>query len=103
MADSDVNSVLDSLDSIDRYLDHLEDTTGKTPEEIEIDNNKIEMVSSLLDTYKRQMALMRNFAKTAQMVGDKAYTNNMAKSIFNKKKYDAIFDNDEWINNNENK
>ena len=101
MADSDVNSVLDSLDSIDRYLDHLEDTTGKTPEEIEIDNNKIEMVSSLLDTYKRQMALMRNFAKMSQMVGDKAYTNNMAKSIFNKRKYDAIFDNDEWINNNE--
>ena len=59
------------------------------------------MVSSLLDTYKRQMALMRNFAKMSQMVGDKAYTNNMAKSIFNKRKYDAIFDNDEWINNNE--
>ena len=101
LADSDVNSVLNSLDSIDKYLEHLADTTGKTSEEIEVDNNKIEMVSSLLDTYKRQMALMRNFAKTAQMVGDKAYTNNMAKSIFNKKKYDAIFDNDEWINNNE--
>ena len=101
LADSDVNTVLNSLDSIDKYLEHLGDTTGKTSDEIEIDNNKIEMISSLLDTYKRQMALMRNFAKTAQMVGDKAYTNNMAKSIFNKKKYDAIFDNDEWINNNE--
>lgn len=101
VADNEVTNVLSNLKSLDRYVEHLLDTTEKTEDEIAIDRNKADMIQSLVGAYKAQMALMRNFAKAAQMIADPAYVNNISKGIFNKKKYDAIFDNTDWIENNE--
>jgi hypothetical protein len=101
VADSESSDVLSNLKSLDRYVEHLLDTTEKTEDEAAIDRNKADMIQSLVGAYKAQMALMRNFAKAAQMVADPAYVNNIAKGIFNRKKYDAIFDNTDWVENNE--
>lgn len=101
LADSEASDVLGNLKSLDRYVEHLLDTTEKTEDEIATDRNKAEMLQSLVGAYKGQMALMRNFAKAAQMIADPAYVNNLSKGVFNSKKYDAIFDNTDWVENNE--
>jgi hypothetical protein len=101
LADNEASNVLGNMQSLDRYVEHLLDTTEKTEDEISIDRNKADMLQSLVGAYKAQMALMRNFAKAAQMIADPAYVNNLSKGIFNSKKYDAIFDNTDWIENNE--
>lgn len=100
-ADTTSRDVLSKLTELEKYIGHLENTTGKTEEEIEIDSAKSETIKSLVTNYKSQLGLMRNFAKSAQMISDPAYVNNISKSIFNSKKYDEIFDNEDWINNNE--
>ena len=99
--DKSTRQVLESLTAFDKYVSHLQDVTGKSDEEIEVDKAKAETINSMVYNYKSQMGLMRNFAKVSQMVTDPAYVNNIAKSIFNSKKYDEIFDNEDWINNNE--
>lgn len=101
LADSESSEVLGNLKSLDKYVEHLMDTTEKTEDEVAIDRNKAEMIQTLVASYKGQMALMRNFSKAAQMIADPAYVNNLSKGIFNTKKYDAIFDNSDWIENNE--
>jgi hypothetical protein len=101
IADSESSDVLANLKSLDRYIEHLLDTTEKTEEEVATDRNKADMIQSLVGAYKTQMGLMRSFAKAAQMVADPAYINNIGKGLFNRNKYDAIFDNMDWINNNE--
>lgn len=101
LADSEVTDVLGNLKSLDRYVEHLLDTTDKSEEDSSIDRAKAEMLQGLMGSYKAQMALMRNFSKAAQMIADPAYVNNLTKGLFNSKKYDAIFDNSDWIENNE--
>ena len=101
IADSEASDVLANMKSLDTYVQHLLDTTEKTEDEISLDRDKADMIQSMVASYKSQMALMRNFSKAAQMVADPAYINNLTKGLFNTKKYDAIFDNTDWIENNE--
>lgn len=101
IADSSVAAVLESLNSFEKYIEHLNDSTGKTKEQILDDSQKAIMISKLIDGYKVQMANMRNFAKAGAMISDPAYVNNATKSLFNRKRFEAMFNFEEWIDNNE--
>ena len=77
VADGDVRGVLDSLKQYEDYINHLNDATGKTEEQVKSDRNKAKVLMGLTQSYKNQMKLMRNFAKTANMVSDPSYGNTL--------------------------
>ena len=100
LTDIDAVAAFESLQTFNRYIDHLNNTAEKSEEQIAIDKEKATRLADLVGMYQAQMNLMRNFAKTAQMVTDPAYLNGVTKGLFNRKKYDEEFDSRDWIENN---
>lgn len=97
LADTDVTQAMDTLGQLETYIDHLQDTTGKSEDQVKEDANKADVLQSMVNMYQGQVKNMRNFAKVANMVSDPSYGNNLYKRI--RRKRDTKFDSQAWIDN----
>lgn len=69
-------SSVEALESLDTYLRDLSDSTGKSEEEAERDKNKALVLANMIDMYRTQMELSRNFVKMANMFTSREYARN---------------------------
>ena len=92
------SDIMGDLAKIDTYINDLTNPSYKSEEEFKSDMKKAQMLANLVDTYKNQQSIAREYGKTLQMITDPAFMNG--SKPFWKKKIKPTFDFDAWIDNN---